>query len=177
MTTTTAAQLVKLTKQNKSRYSGARLYVCKVNEDTWYTESHFAVRRDPGRHSEALAQALSKYNLDIEPGTYEVNGTITRAESDPPNLGPILAGIDDKYRSVERSTIASGCPVYTRAGDQWLALFDLGDSEYVAVRVDYLDYCADAAAVAEWHAKDSLKSVAGYNADGELVAVIMAYRV
>ncbi len=180
-------QLVKLVKSTDSK----RLYVADVDGATWYTQSFFACRTE-GNGRDPLFSLLAKYNLTSEPGIFSVNGTVTREEGDPPNVGNILRDVKARKTMVDatRTTLA-GRPAFiqasadsvVRAPEVLCALFDIptpdyamADSKPVAVNAAFLEYCEEACNVVRWQAADNLKPLAGYNAAGELVAVIMPVR-
>ena len=179
----------KVLKENVSKY-GKGTGVAQILEEArdiprLVTNSYMAVTVTP-----AVVGLFRTYNLEPEPGVYEVNGTITRTEQEPAKVVGIVPA-SDTLEELERATI-HGWAAHVVSGTATCEVWETAGTSFV-FRRDYAEILRDAGAVTfhadprkvlrtspardEW--VDTIHGcgpVVGRDSKGQLVGLIMPVR-
>ena len=136
------------------KLTGNRLFVADVAGDDadkaqlWASNSYWMVP------AYRVAPLLSHYNLELEVGRFEVNGSVARQGGDAPNMAALLPDVDALHDVVpamvagKAAYVRNPATVYERKAG-YLAIFEAaGEADRVsptvtAVNVDYLDFIVD----------------------------------
>lgn len=128
-----------------TKYGAAPLYVGGHSGEMWATNRYWLTR------AERVAPLLEQYNLPAaEPGSYEVNGTVRRANGDNegnpviPNFGNYMRDLKDFTPGVPVRVV--GNQAYTR-GDRGglFAAYLLADGTHAGLAADTLEWLSDTA--------------------------------
>jgi hypothetical protein len=118
-------------------HSPAYLAVNTIDGEMWATNRYWLT------HAGRVAPLLEQYNLDIaEPGVYQVNGTVSRASDQIPNIESYarsLPGFEPGIR-----VKVAGLPVLVRGGTGALfAVFVLADGTHAGLLENELEWLSD----------------------------------
>lgn len=131
---------------HNTKYGPARLYVNEHDGEMWATNRYWVTR------AERVAPLLDQYNLSAaEPGVYEVNGTVRRANGDnkgipaqPPNVGRVIEDAGSFTPGVP--VRIAGNQAYTRGDRGGLyAVYLLNDGTHAGLGAEELEWLSDTA--------------------------------
>ncbi len=128
------------------KYGPVPLFVNEHGGEMWATNKSWVTR------AERVAPLLDQYNLSAaEPGSYEVNSTVRRANGDNhgipaqvPNVGRVIADAKDYAPGIP--VRIAGQQAYTRDDGHGLyAAFLLADGTHAGLSADELEWLSDTA--------------------------------
>jgi hypothetical protein len=117
-------------------HSPAYLAVNTIDGEMWATNRYWLT------HAGRVAPLLEQYNLDIaEPGVYQVNGTVSRASDQIPNIESYARSLPD-FKPATRVHV-SGQPVLVRPAREPFAVFALSDGSHAGLLESELEWLSD----------------------------------
>lgn len=176
-----------LTKHVKDRKSYGGVSTFLVGEDNdgalWYTNSYYAAKVDaksPTVRQPVAVQFFQMFNLTPAQGVYPLNGTLSASTGDGPRIGALVPK-DDAWGDIEPLKVAD-MPALVMAGGK-LCRVHGADGAVIAFDDSYASWLELTAGVTEWkgqfvaEALATGKPLGGFNADDELVALLMPVRL